>query len=341
MNMSTNIQPRPAGELDVEHARAILAACTDLDEVKRIRDQADAIAKYQRSRNAAEDSAVHASAIARRAERRMGEMLAEMPDDQRGRPPKNGHEQGPFSPTLADLGIKKNQSSAWQAIAAVPEEDFEEALAEDIARHRIPSAAKFVRMGRPPRDEEVEGDPDDGTDGDGQETEAESGKAATTTECADEPDNTEPITAPPSGVGSRQTGMSDLDVTLACVRGLNSAERAELYRRLGVIDAMALSSLRSARCGVPEYRMAQDLDARLRGGKPAMGARRYELFALSGGEESLALLGLDYAVTADALAKTYRAAARAAHPDLGGDPDVMARLNYANGVIRHFLETAP
>jgi hypothetical protein len=52
----------------------------------------------------------------------LGEMLAEMPDDQRGRPPKNGHEQGPFSPTLADLGIKKNQSSRCQRLAAVRED---------------------------------------------------------------------------------------------------------------------------------------------------------------------------------------------------------------------------
>jgi hypothetical protein len=70
------------------------------------------------------------------AERRCGELLAEMPKAKGARvrggdstgspivlPP--GNEQ-----TLADLGISKRQSSEWQALAAKLGDEFESALAE-------------------------------------------------------------------------------------------------------------------------------------------------------------------------------------------------------------------
>ena len=74
-----------------------------------------------------------------RAERRAGEMLAEMEKAKgtRGqlsggsivRPPEN-------RPTLSDLGIDKHDSSRWQKIAAVPEPDFERYLTETKAAGR-------------------------------------------------------------------------------------------------------------------------------------------------------------------------------------------------------------
>jgi len=83
----------------------------------------------------------HAAEIRVRAERKCGELLADLPKNKgaafEGNPGK-GDARLPegTTQTLADLGISKRQSSEWQKLAAVPEEDFEAAIAEQ----EVPSA---------------------------------------------------------------------------------------------------------------------------------------------------------------------------------------------------------
>ena len=347
-------QPEPE-ELDVERARAILAACTDLDEVKRIRDQAEAVARYQRSRMAAEDSVVHAAAIARRAERRLGELLAEMPKAEGSK--NNGSFGGNASVppaadavTLRDLGITKNQSSAWQAIAAVPEDDFEGEIAESIEMHRIPSAAKFVRMGRSARTPQQ---PDIGRT----EPEADScpdwdDEARTGQNDTEDPDDcvpegvpgasAKPLTIPaderPPAISRASTAESMLDVTRRCVLGLTDAERSELFTSLGVVSVDALSRLQLQRDADDEYHDWRQREANI---KTKFGAAKPQLkidFVLAGGEIALALLGLDYTVTPEKLSESYRSAALTAHPDRGGNATLMSALNQAHGIVRAFVE---
>jgi len=114
-----------------------IAAAKSVDEVLLIRDKAQAIAAAARiAKNHGME--IDAAEIRIRAERRLGEMIGEQkrtvglnpgtrPNRQHG-----GTMQEPPSdkPTLAAVGIDKKLSSRAQAIASIPQEDFEATLAE-------------------------------------------------------------------------------------------------------------------------------------------------------------------------------------------------------------------
>lgn len=111
-----------------EQARTALAECHRVDEVKDIRDKAEAMAAYARQAKD-QDLILWATEIKVRAERRAGEMLTIAADT------GERHQHGRTSPdapkptTLGDLGITANQSSRWQALASMSEDHFEAAVA--------------------------------------------------------------------------------------------------------------------------------------------------------------------------------------------------------------------
>lgn len=114
-----------------ETARNALAECQRIDEVKDIRDKAEAMAAYARQ---AKDTELiqFATEIKVRAERKCGEMLAATEMNDGGRPSKNQSDDTTglsTTPTLADMGITKDQSSRYQQLAAMPDEHFETAVA--------------------------------------------------------------------------------------------------------------------------------------------------------------------------------------------------------------------
>jgi len=107
-----------------------IAAAYEVDEVKDIRDRAIALEYYSRLAHNIEAER-QCCEIRLRAERKAGELLRQTEKARAGRPPENrSHDSTDFrgSPTLADLGITKNQSSQWQRLADVPEPQFEAAL---------------------------------------------------------------------------------------------------------------------------------------------------------------------------------------------------------------------
>ena len=118
-------------------ARHALAEAKRVDEVKSIRDKAIAMQAYARQ---AKDTALieYATEIRMRAERRAGELLAEMKKNQGAVPGKTGRKGKPVldtKPKLSDLGVSKTQSSRWQALAAIPQTQFEEVVAD--ARSKV------------------------------------------------------------------------------------------------------------------------------------------------------------------------------------------------------------
>lgn len=112
-----------------EQARTALAEAHRVDEVKDIRDKAEAMAAYARQ---AKDSELiqYATEIKVRAERRCGELLRTTEKNAGGRPSENrSNDTTGYAPTLAEMGLSKDESSRYQQLAAMPVEHFETAVA--------------------------------------------------------------------------------------------------------------------------------------------------------------------------------------------------------------------
>jgi hypothetical protein len=96
------------------------------------------------------DAANYATELRLRAERKLGELLAQT--IHRGRPPRkdNGTDPGTFfgSPTLAELGVSKKASAFAQTIARLPDADFESHIAETKARGQELTASRLHELAR-------------------------------------------------------------------------------------------------------------------------------------------------------------------------------------------------
>lgn len=117
-----------------EAARTALAEAHRVDEVKDIRDKAEAMAAYARQAKD-QELILWATEIKVRAERRAGELLTNMEKATgsrfNGRSPdgevRRSHDE--TSTKLEDIGVSKVQSSRWQQLASMTEEHFEAAVA--------------------------------------------------------------------------------------------------------------------------------------------------------------------------------------------------------------------
>lgn len=119
-----------------EAARAALQAAHDVDEVKEIRDKAQAMAAYAKQANDTKLVEL-ATEIKVRAERKAGEMLAELERHQGKRTDKTSGHDGPKSlkEVLDENDIAPTTAKRWQKLAAVTDEQFEQAVtaAKEVA----------------------------------------------------------------------------------------------------------------------------------------------------------------------------------------------------------------
>lgn len=117
-----------------------LMIAKNIDEVKQIRDQAEALRLYLKQQGESLEMQNACAEIKLRAERRAGEILREMPKNEGGGNGSNQYEKratgntmlpvADVTPTLSDIGLTKMQSSRFQSIASIPELSFEQAIAE-------------------------------------------------------------------------------------------------------------------------------------------------------------------------------------------------------------------
>lgn len=128
-----------------------IAAAHAVDEVKEIRDQAMAVEAYGRqARNTELEQ--KACEIRLRAERRCGQLISEREMAKGGQPKNPSHAASTSPKPLADLGISHTQSSRWQKLAAIPEDDFEATFAKPgkkttaglLASHQLETLSPII-----------------------------------------------------------------------------------------------------------------------------------------------------------------------------------------------------
>jgi site-specific DNA-methyltransferase (adenine-specific) len=121
----------PSPLVRLETARRLLAEVRGVDDARAIRDVAEAARIYARQARLGLEAQNDAAEIKLRAERKLGELLAQSERNPGGNANLSQPATGWNQPArLHDLGISRSQSSRWQAIAAVPETVFDRHLAD-------------------------------------------------------------------------------------------------------------------------------------------------------------------------------------------------------------------
>jgi hypothetical protein len=128
----------------LDQASQALAEARSLDEIKTIRDKAEAVRKYAQSASMGLDVQNRAAEVKLRAERQAGKLLAQLMlrgGDRRSK----GHRD---RLKLDDLGLTANQSKRWQLQAKVPEDLFREHIKNTCKEGKELTSAGLMRLAK-------------------------------------------------------------------------------------------------------------------------------------------------------------------------------------------------
>ena len=126
----------------LSRAQKVLAEARSIDEIKAIRDKAEAARKYAQSAALGLEIQNQAAEVKLRAERKVGSLLAEL-HLQGGDRKSKSHDA---TLKLEDLGITRTQSHRWQVEASVSNEEFERYIRTANDSGREISAASLTRL---------------------------------------------------------------------------------------------------------------------------------------------------------------------------------------------------
>jgi phage N-6-adenine-methyltransferase len=133
----------------LDEAKRALAEASTLQEIKDIRDKAEAIRQYVKVAGYHLGYQNQAAETKLRAERKAGELLKKMEKNKGGQPSeKNRAHDVPGTPTLKDLGIHRLQSQRWQQIADLPEESFENKIEEVKQKYEELTQSIFLQLSK-------------------------------------------------------------------------------------------------------------------------------------------------------------------------------------------------
>lgn len=128
----------------LSQAHRAIAEAGSVDEIKSIRDKAEAARKYAQVAGLGLEIQNYAAEVKLRAERRAGMMLAKLRLHGGDRREETSEERV----TLDEIGVSKDQSSRWQLAAVVPEKTFARYVEETVREHGEVTTAGLVRIAR-------------------------------------------------------------------------------------------------------------------------------------------------------------------------------------------------
>lgn len=120
-----------------------LEEATSLEEVKQLRDMAEAARTYARAAKLGIAAQNTAAAFKVRAERKAGELLVAQGFGERG-----GDRRSRDRVSLESLDIAAHQSKRWQKLAAIPEARFEDAVEDAVYTERELTTASLLQLAR-------------------------------------------------------------------------------------------------------------------------------------------------------------------------------------------------
>lgn len=157
----------------VDRAYGQLCAAVTFQDTRQIRNLAVAAAAFARE---AKDTRLldKATELRTRAERKAGHMLRESAEKGERALPKTSrrtdlvetNDEVSAAPTLAEIGVTRDQSSKWQQVAALTDDEFEEALettkaiTHEISTPKVLRAVQQARQKAAPQEMEVGTDDD-------------------------------------------------------------------------------------------------------------------------------------------------------------------------------------
>jgi len=128
----------------LDQAGQALAEAQSFEQIKDIRDKAEAVRKYAQSASLGLGIQNRAAEVKLRAERQAGKLLSQMM--LRGGDRRSKIHQERLK--LDDLGISRNQSTRWQMQARVPENVFREHIRETCAAGKELTSARLMRLAK-------------------------------------------------------------------------------------------------------------------------------------------------------------------------------------------------
>lgn len=133
---------------DFERVKLELELASSIDEVTKIRDQAETLRQYAKKARLGLQMQNQCAEVKLRAERRTGEMLKEMDLHKGGRPTRNSSQGENGFPKLSELGIDRNMSSRCQLIASIPEAAFDTFIRDLTGRGKELTSASAIDHAR-------------------------------------------------------------------------------------------------------------------------------------------------------------------------------------------------